>query len=30
VSSYRGMGSEESPLRQRVVEAMRQLGLPEA
>lgn len=30
VSSYLGMGSQESPLRQRMANAMRILGLPEA
>ena len=29
VSSYVSMGSNESPLRQRIANAMRQLGLPE-
>lgn len=29
VSSYLSMGSQESPLRQRMANAMRQLGLPE-
>jgi adenylate cyclase len=29
VSSYLAMGSADNPLRQRVVTAMRQLGLPE-
>ncbi len=30
VSSYLAMGSAESPMRQRIAKAMRQLGLPEA
>jgi adenylate cyclase len=30
VASYLSMGGQESPLRQRMAEAMRQLGLPEA
>jgi hypothetical protein len=29
VSSYLGMGSSESPMRQRMANAMRLLGLPE-
>jgi adenylate cyclase len=29
ISSYVSMGSQESPLRQRIADAMRQLGLPE-
>jgi adenylate cyclase len=29
VSSYLAMGSAESPMRQRIARAMRQLGLPE-